>query len=37
MFTTSLNSSGRVIVIDDEITDDTPQNFTVSVKNEIHW
>ena len=37
MFTTSLNSSGRVIVIDDEITDDTPQNFTVSVKNEIDW
>ena len=37
MFTTSLNSNGRVIVIDDEITDDTPQNFTVSVKNEIDW
>ena len=37
MFTTSLNSNGRVIVIDDEITDDTPQNFTVSVKNETDW
>ena len=32
MFTTSLNSIGRVIVSDDAVTDDTPQNFTVYVK-----
>ena len=34
MFTTSLNDAGRVIVIDDAITDDTPQNFVVCIKNE---
>ena len=37
MITTSLNSAGRVIVSDDSITDDTPQNFTVCVKDESDW
>ena len=37
MFTTSLNDAGRVIVIDDAITNDTPQNFVVSIKNESDW
>tara|TARA_B100000282_G_scaffold91332_1_gene64091 strand:- start:779 stop:2584 length:1806 start_codon:yes stop_codon:yes gene_type:complete len=37
MFTTSLNSFGRVIVSDDAVTDDTPQNFTVYVKNASDW
>ena len=33
----SLNSFGRVIVSDDAVTDDTPQNFTVYVKNASDW
>ena len=37
MFTTSLNDAGRVIVIDDAITDETPQNFVVCIKNESDW
>ena len=37
MITTSLNAVGRVIVSDDSITDDTPQNFTVCVKDESDW
>ena len=37
MFTTSLNDAGRVIVIDDAITNDTPQNFVVCIKNESDW
>lgn len=37
MITTSLNSAGRIIVSDDSITDDTPQNFTVCVKDELDW
>ena len=37
MFTTSLNDAGRVIVIDDAVTDDTPQNFVVCIKNESDW
>ena len=37
MFTTSLNDGGRVIVIDDAITNDTPQNFVVCIKNESDW
>ena len=37
MFTTSLNDAGRVIVIDDAITNDTPQNFVVSLKNESQF
>ena len=37
MITTSLNSAGRVIVSDNSITDDTPQNFTVCVKDESDW
>ena len=37
MITTSLNSAGRIIVSDDSITDDTPQNFTVCVKDESDW
>ena len=37
MITTSLSSAGRVIVSDDSITDDTPQNFTVCVKDESDW
>ncbi len=37
MITTSLNDAGRVIVSDDAITDDTPENFVVCVKNESDW
>ena len=37
MFTTSINDAGRVIVTMPEITEDTAQNFTVSVKNENDW
>ena len=37
MITTSLNDAGRIIVSDDAITDDTPQNFVVCVKNESDW
>ena len=37
MITTSLNDAGRVIVTDDAITDETPQNFVVCVKNESDW
>jgi len=37
MFTTSINSIGRVIVSDDSVTNDTPQEFTVCVKNESDW
>ncbi len=38
MFTTSLDlTSGRVIVSDDSIDDNSPQNFTVCVKDESDW
>ena len=34
MITTSTDSNGRIIVSDDAVTNDTPQEFTVCVKNE---
>ncbi len=37
MITTSKDSNGRIIVSDDAVTDDTPQEFTVCVKNESDW
>ena len=37
MITTSTDSNGRIIVFDDAVTDDTPQEFTVCVKNESDW
>tara|TARA_B100000674_G_scaffold402671_1_gene348693 strand:+ start:145 stop:1971 length:1827 start_codon:yes stop_codon:yes gene_type:complete len=37
MITTSIDSNGRIIVSDDAVTDDTPQEFTVCVKNESDW
>ena len=37
MITTSTDSNGRIIVSDDAVTDDTPQEFTVCVKNESDW
>jgi len=37
MITTSVDSNGRIIVSDDAVTDDTPQEFTVCVKNESDW
>ena len=37
MITTSTDSSGRIIVSDDAVTNDTPQEFTVCVKNESDW
>ena len=37
MITTSVNSNGRVIVSDDAINNDTPQEFSVCVKNESDW
>ena len=37
MFTTSLSESGRVIVSDDSINDDSPQNFVVCIKDESDW
>ena len=33
MITTSTDSNGRIIVSDDAVTNDTPQEFTVCVKN----
>ena len=37
MITTSTDSNGRIIVSDDAVTNDTPQEFTVCVKNESDW
>ena len=37
MITTTTDSSGRVIVSDDSVTDDTSQEFTVCVKNGSDW
>ena len=37
MITTSIDSNGRIIVSDDAVTNDTPQEFTVCVKNESDW
>ena len=37
MITTSTDSSGRIIVSDDAVTNDTPQEFTVCVKNASDW
>jgi len=37
MITTTTDSNGRIIVSDDSVTDDTPQEFTVCVKNESDW
>ncbi len=37
MITTSIDSNGRIIVSDDAVNNDTPQEFTVCVKNESDW
>ena len=37
MITTSTDSNGRIIVSDDAVTNDTPQEFTVCVKNASDW
>ena len=37
MITTSTDSNGRIIVSDDAVTNNTPQEFTVCVKNESDW